>query len=879
MNIASHIRQMKFWMLATLLMWLVNIGYAQKTSYPDFAAELLIVENLYSKKEEKKALSKVDKLLNTQRIEKHATPEEFLSMLRWKVRIHYEMRETHKADSVLKYLFSIDDDLDYERFKDKKRHFRLFVQRSFKEYDKGFVFVNKYKEDADLAPAAITVYTRSDLDELGPRNLVDLLRMTPGFSEMGDNNERNFGTRGVHGTTVQHILFLINGHRVNDLLTSSNAPDWFSLDYVEQIEIMRGPGSALYGGNAFSGVINIITKSGKTFEGSQFSLKAGSAQLFDDIANLSDHQYALNYQFGSRLQNRDKLYISGTVKYSGGSKYKYNASDFDYSNPMILPDIRSTDTIPPNISNTEYINRYLPSYNFLANYINKRLDVTFNAQSSVFAIHRPNSGNLWNANDNSSRIRNRKDQRQFVKLNYDLLSSKGLKNDLSLKLSFDHFLKDLYIHQYANFETIPSDTSLVRLKGDEFRGTASLEFNSEKFSIFKRQQMSQVDSTKGISVINKSFTLMGVQTSITDWFYTYFVAPENQNEFRSDPDQNLFQKQNDNENTASFFFQSSQHIINDRLVATAGFRLNYHPIYSDFRQFRWGDEISPRLSIVYLSKTTTADLIPFKLKLLYNSAFLPPAFLYRRGGITGFRAVDNLNSQKIESIELSLFGETSKKFKYNVNHFINKIDQFLLRKGDIYENDANIRRLSGWEFNFEYTTDISSSRLKAKSFLSISTTSLKTTSDQSPSILQTALSTNFSDSSLFYYPKLTIYGGIQGSYRLSGKSQSKLLFGFSLNHHGATEVSRSVDFNETTNTWESGLSEQVKLPSIAPIFNLNLRKVSASGKSMLGVSFYNLFNTRYQLPSVVSRTGQILGEKRTILFTFTYFVNQGNQGI
>lgn len=857
--ITSHLYRIIFSGCLMVVLNLATYAVLQAQENDRLSTLFEYIEERYYSKQETDALDITDEQLE-KAIEQKFTREEYLTLLRWKVRIHHRLRETTEADSVLKHMFSLNDDLDYERFEDKQEHFRSFFNKTLKEYEDNVVFVNKYKEDVDTAPAAITIYTKEDIEELGARSLVDLLRLTPGFAETGDNNERNFGTRGVYGTTVQHILFLINGHRVNDLLTSSNAPDWFSLDYVEQIEIMRGPGSALYGGNAFSGVINIITKSAKTFSGSTFNARAGSAQLFSDFLDGSNHFYKLNYQYGVRLKNRDKLYLSGTFRYSGGSKYTYNASDVDLNNPQILPDIRTTDTIPPNSNGSEYINRYLPSYNFLANYVGSKLDLTFNAQSSVFAIHRPNSGNLWTMNDNNAvRTRSRKDQRQFIKLNYDLSSTRSVNSSLALKFSFDHFLKDLFIHKYDNFDVNPSDTSLVRLKGDEFRWTSSLEYTTRRFSI--------------LGNTHESFTIMGVQASLTDWFYNYMVAPEDQSRFHFDPATNFFEKQQDNENTAAYFFQTSQHLINKRLIATAGFRLNYHPIYSNFQQIRWGDEISPRISMVYISKQGPDELVPFKIKLLYNSAFLPPAFLYRRGGISGFRSVQSLASQKIESVEFSIFGEIIKNLNYSINHFTNKIDQFILRQSDIYENEVNTRRLSGWEFNIEHISDTNLKGWATKAFLNFSTTRLKTSSTTGVNVLKTLVSSNFDDSLLYYYPTFTLSGGLQTNYTLPNKDQDKLQMSLSFNYQGKTRILRSVGYNTSTNQWQSGLSNPETISGVPPIFNINLRRITP--QFIYGLSIHNLFNTRYQLPSVVSRTGQMLGEKRTILLTFEYRIGDG----
>jgi len=114
---------------------------------------------------------------------------------------------------------------------------------------------------------------------------------------------------------------------------------------------------------------------------------------------------------------------------------------------------------------------------------------------------------------------------------------------------------------------------------------------------------------------------LGLKVSLTDWFYTYQVAPENEVGFRFDPSSNFFSRQVDSENIAVLFLLTSKHLINDRLITTLGFKLNYCPTYFDFSQFRWGDEISSRLSLVHRVLVNRNKQVPIEVRLLYNSAF------------------------------------------------------------------------------------------------------------------------------------------------------------------------------------------------------------------------------------------------------------------
>ena len=85
-------------------------------------------------------------------------------------------------------------------------------------------------------------------------------------------------------------------------MTSTNGPDWISLDYVKQIELVRGPGSAIYGGNAFSGAINIVTKSGVEGNINDINVRLGNGNDFRSIGQSLNNAYKINYQYGTQNQ-------------------------------------------------------------------------------------------------------------------------------------------------------------------------------------------------------------------------------------------------------------------------------------------------------------------------------------------------------------------------------------------------------------------------------------------------------------------------------------------------------------------------------------------------------------------------------------------------
>ncbi|MBN1960581.1 MAG: TonB-dependent receptor plug domain-containing protein [Deltaproteobacteria bacterium] len=110
------------------------------------------------------------------------------------------------------------------------------------------------------APSSVTVFTRKDIMRLGVRTIERLLNFVPGFQGTTDNGNGVFriSVRGRNTTEHDYVLVLIDGQRLNDMFTGG-AINPIAIENVEQVEIIRGPGSALYGANAFLGVIDIKT--------------------------------------------------------------------------------------------------------------------------------------------------------------------------------------------------------------------------------------------------------------------------------------------------------------------------------------------------------------------------------------------------------------------------------------------------------------------------------------------------------------------------------------------------------------------------------------------------------------------------------------------
>lgn len=132
------------------------------------------------------------------------------------------------------------------------------------------------------APAIITTVTSEQIAVWGYRSVAELLSNLLGFYVVDDHTMPNLAVRGISGglqADSSIVKVLIDGHSVAFHSTGGNwlGPELVPLSAIERIEIVRGPASALFGADAFLGVINIKTRTGK-------SLGGGSARLMGGLA-------------------------------------------------------------------------------------------------------------------------------------------------------------------------------------------------------------------------------------------------------------------------------------------------------------------------------------------------------------------------------------------------------------------------------------------------------------------------------------------------------------------------------------------------------------------------------------------------------------------
>ena len=170
---------------------------------------------------------------------------------------------------------------------------------------------SKHLQPAAEAPSSVTVITASDIQKHGYRTLADVLRTVSGFYVSTDRNYSYLGFRGFGrpGDYNTRVLLLVDGHRTNDniydqAMLGTEFP--VDVDMIERVEVIPGPGSSLYGSNAFLATINVITRKAHDLNGWELSFEPGSFAT-----------YKGRVSYGGIFKGAD-LAVSGSFYDSGG---------------------------------------------------------------------------------------------------------------------------------------------------------------------------------------------------------------------------------------------------------------------------------------------------------------------------------------------------------------------------------------------------------------------------------------------------------------------------------------------------------------------------------------------------------------------------------
>ena len=292
------------------------------------------------------------------------------------------------ADSVIEELLiqkeNFETDLrDPERFRNRVLFLKANIVSS----------VSKRNEDIRLAPATISVITKEEILQRGYTDLIDVLKDIPGFdiSIYYGQLYANVYQRGLRTNNTDKTLLLFDGVEENDLWSNfAHISQQYPLTNIKRIEVIYGPASTMYGPNAFSGVINVITK-----EPSDYIKNKGS---FGIHANTGIGSYNTKYVDVSTAFRKGNFSFSVTGRFYNSDRPNLSSQElWDYNGAI-------------------YDNTNIYHYD-------KFLKIDQNGRQYLDSFGMPHDTSYYHLNENKNVVR-LTDSSEAIRLNKALYSSK-----------------------------------------------------------------------------------------------------------------------------------------------------------------------------------------------------------------------------------------------------------------------------------------------------------------------------------------------------------------------------------------------------------------------------------------------------------------------
>lgn len=262
---------------------------------------------------------------------------------------HLAIDSVRLADNAISQLLFLKDNFepnsrDPERFKTEvnkiKSQSRVSIVSS----------VSKRDEELRLAPATISVIRKEEIVQRGYNDIIDILKDIPGFdiSVYYGVLYANIYQRGLRTNNTEKTLIMIDGVEDNDLWTNyADISQQYPISNIKRVEIIYGPASTMYGANAFTGVINIITKEPEDY------LKKNASSGFSVNTGLGSYQ--------SKFVDLSYAYKKGQVSFSITGKLNYSdrpnlssQSYFDYD-PTVYDNVNYTSLLSVRSNAQKYI--------------------------------------------------------------------------------------------------------------------------------------------------------------------------------------------------------------------------------------------------------------------------------------------------------------------------------------------------------------------------------------------------------------------------------------------------------------------------------------------------------------------------------------------
>jgi len=532
-------------------------------------------------------------------------------------------------------------------------------------FDEEVTIATRHETPRSKAPSTVTVITDEEIKNLGYRTFVEILRTVPGFEilKTGALGETIPVVRGF--ASDNKVRVMLNGHLVNNPLRGGaflNFDD-FPIEGIKRIEIIRGPGSAMYGENAFMAVINIITKDAKDIDGVRVSSGYGSYDTYDE-----------NIVFGKKYGDVE---ISGITRYrqtNGFDGVVESDSQTNVDNALSSLGFPSVSQAPGSVQDGRQefdLNLKVVYKNFYVEglYINKNIEPFIGPQYA-----------LNNESDNEN--------------NY-VFGEVGYKKTFDERLTFKPRVYYDQFDRNGYFESLPEGATVSADANDD--GVTDTYYTYPDGHIVNSKVTYRVAGTEipiDYELFDGNIMTLGFEYRYIKQTNVHFLSnvdPVTYEPLDSVQDFSDTYPQIDKgtRNIVSIYLQDTWDIT-DTVNLTLGAR---HDQYSDF-----GGATSPRMGLTW-AFTKNASL-----KLLYGEAFRAPSFvemhaIYRKNSI--IRGNEDLDPETVRTSEVGLNYKFGNHVTSGVTYFNSHINDLIVLKSIqegtsrilSYENfgDANVQ--------------------------------------------------------------------------------------------------------------------------------------------------------------------------------------------
>lgn len=545
-----------------------------------------------------------------------------------------------KADEyvrlLLKYLPYYTVSLqDPERFAD--------LIRKYKEGKRTLVTASQQIETLEEVPVPVTLITEEMIQDSGARNLKELLlAYVPGISGVENVNEMNMAMHGIYSSGQQKILIMQDGHRLNSRSTNSASPDYsISLDKIKQVEVLRAPGSSLYGNVALTAVINLITKEGTDVNGALLSVARGSY-----------HSMKADLLLGKHLMEMDFI-MWASCYLSDGER-------------VFIPEEKGYNLIPSDGYSVISGFNGAPSYDLGFKFQWEGLHLMAALQhSKMIQPFSPLTGSTF-FYDNYAGFNAKKpgSSRKVARLEAGYI---GNKTPFSIDVSV-----------YADFEEVGN----YDVAGDTIPPMVPIVPTGTTDTIYSLKGVFQIldweDQTYGVTgKLKYDYQLLGqngnfivgAQYELYRLSNTSFRLGDHFNRivWTADPQNERLCTGIDR--SISFFLQGKQY-WGEHILVNAGIRYDYK-VRSDHKKI---DAFSPRLSVVYLMNKVC------NLKIGYSHSFVDAPYFYRNNTTKSYKGGSELKPELMDAFYLNFaWNPVDIDLHYDCNLYYNHVSHLIYK--------------------------------------------------------------------------------------------------------------------------------------------------------------------------------------------------------